>query len=314
MGSQIGGGFMGVRMGRVRRPAVAGRFYPDEASALRGMVRRFIDEGRSGRAVGGDAESRCSSAGSASGDEGGGGSGGGEVKAIIGPHAGYVYSGAVAGSAYRAVREMGPGRLGAVRRVVLIGPAHYVRFGGIATVDADGFAVPTGVLAVDRPAVREALGCPGVRVHDEAHAPEHGLEVHLPFVLETLGDAAIVPLLVGEATGPEVAGVLGCLWGGSETLIVVSSDLSHYLDYATASRADRVTAEAIASRRWQGLMPQQACGRLAIQGLLIQAIARGMTCRTLDLRSSGDSDLAPADRDRVVGYGAFVCCGASEPR
>jgi AmmeMemoRadiSam system protein B len=244
----------------VRHAAVAGLFYPADAEELRREVQGLIEGAR--------------------------GTEGAPPKALIVPHAGYVYSGPVAASGYARVR-------GPVRRVVLLGPAHRYPLRGIATHGADFFETPLGRIPVERTSLP---------VLDAAHAKEHSLEVHLPFLQVLLGDFTLVPVVVGDASPDEVADALEGLWGGPETLVVVSSDLSHYHDYATARRLDRKTADAIAAGE-PALRPEQACGCHAVNGLLEVARRKGLAVEVLDLRSSGDT---AGPREEVVGYGAFA--------
>jgi AmmeMemoRadiSam system protein B len=257
----------------VRPAAHAGRFYPADPDQLRGRVAGLL---RAADAGGPEAP-----------------------KAIIAPHAGYVYSGPVAASAYACLSR---GRAG-VRRVVLLGPAHYVGFRGIATTTCSAFATPLGTVGVDQAALAPLHSLGHVRPYDLAHEPEHSLEVQLPFVQVALGEVAIVPLLVGDATAEEVHQVLEALWDADATRIVVSSDLSHYHDYAAARAADQATAAAIEALRDEDLTGEDACGYLAIRGLLRSACRHGLRGRTVDLRNSGDT---AGPKDRVVGYGAFV--------
>jgi MEMO1 family protein len=256
-----------VRTQRVRRPAVAGLFYPAAVEA----------------AVGPEAAASTGEA----------------PKAIVAPHAGYVYSGAVAGAAYRRVLR-GRGRIG---RVVVIGPAHRSPEARVAVSGAEAFSTPLGLVPVDI-AARDGLVEAGLAsVDDSAHASEHSLEVQLPFIQVCLGDVAVLPLAVGTATPERVAQVLEEVWGGEETLIVVSTDLSHYHDQATAVARDRRTAAAIVARRPDRLGPADACGVVPVQGLLIAAERHGLAVDLLDLRTSADTAGSP---DRVVGYGAFA--------
>lgn len=220
-------------------------------------------------------------------------------KAIIAPHAGYVYSGPIAGSAYARVRPL----RGTISRVVLLGPSHRVGFRGVAASCATAFRTPLGDVPVDREAVTALLRLPFVVEFDAAHRDEHGLEVHLPFLQKTLGRFSIVPLVVGDSTGEQVAQILDLLWGGPETLIVVSSDLSHYLSYDKAMMIDRETSDAIERLDPSKINFDQACGRIPVQGLLIEAKRHALTARTIDLRNSGDT---AGDRRQVVGYGAYV--------
>lgn len=259
-------------MASIRRPAVAGAFYPADAAELRATVRDLL----SGADVSGP-----------------------PPKAIVAPHAGYIYSGPVAASAYALLAPL----RGTVTRVVLLGPAHRVWFRGLALPSQRAFATPLGVVAVDPAAAARLADLPQVRVDDAPHAEEHGLEVHLPFLQEALGDVTVVPLVVGDASPGQVAAVIDRLWGGPETLVVVSSDLSHYHDYDTACRLDAATTANIEALRDDALDEDSACGRLPLAGLLRVARARGLAVTTLDLRNSGDT---AGPRNRVVGYGAYA--------
>lgn len=259
-------------MTSVRNPAVAGLFYPDDPRELHAMVAGFLDAVHATGTV---------------------------PKAIIAPHAGYIYSGPIAASAYARIQ---PAR-GRITRVVLLGPAHRVGFHGLALSSADCFQTPLGRITVDQEAVKKIAGLPQVHVMDAAHMQEHSLEVHLPFLQEALGEFNLVPLVVGDAGPDEVAEVLEALWGGPETLIVISSDLSHYHDYKTAQRLDRATSQAIEQLRLEDIQYDHACGRNPVSGLLQVARQRGLKAKTVDLRNSGDT--AGSD-DRVVGYGAYV--------
>jgi AmmeMemoRadiSam system protein B len=257
----------------VRPPAVAGRFYPSDAVELRELIHSFLD---SAPAPSGPAP-----------------------KAIIVPHAGYIYSGPIAATAYARLR---PGRE-VIKRVVLLGPAHFVAFRGLATTSANGFGTPLGVVPVNAEAVRKLAEFPQVTVLDAAHAPEHSLEVQLPFLQAVLGDFSVVPLVVGEAEVDEVRPVLDAVWGGPETCFVISSDLSHYHDAETARQLDRLTAIAIEAMKPESIVEDGACGRIPVCGLLRAAAAHRLSAKTLDLRNSGDTG---GPRDRVVGYGAFA--------
>ncbi len=259
-------------MSPARRPAVAGLFYPSEPSELRAMIRREL--------------AACEASGAA-------------PKAVIAPHAGYVYSGPIAASAYARL-SLGREK---IQRVILLGPSHRVPFGGLAASSADAFETPLGAVPVDRPAIDTLLQLPQVRLLDAAHAQEHSLEVHVPFLQVILGAFKLIPLAVGDAGPEEVAEVLLSVWGGEETAIVVSSDLSHYHDYETARRLDEATSRAIETLRPEDIRHEDACGRVPVNGLLHAARARGLSATTLDLRNSGDT---AGSRDRVVGYGAYA--------
>jgi AmmeMemoRadiSam system protein B len=218
-------------------------------------------------------------------------------KAIIVPHAGYIYSGPVAASIYAPLERL----RGTVRRVVLLGPTHRVAVDGLALPASAAFSTPLGIIPIDGPAVEAIRGLPQVVISDAAHALEHSLEVQLPFLQTVLDEFSLLPLAVGRATAAEVAEVLECLWGGDETLIVISSDLSHYLPYDTARNTDAATARHIVALD-PHIDHQQACGATPVNGLLLAAQRHGLEARLIDLRNSGDT---AGDRSRVVGYGAF---------
>lgn len=259
-------------METVRPPAVAGTFYPGNPAVLKQMVDEFLREA--------PAE-------------------GPPPKAVIVPHAGYVYSGPVAASAYARLRSYAD----RVRRVVLLGPSHRVAFRGIAAPVAGYFETPLGDIKVDQMAIDRITDLHFVQRYSPAHAQEHSLEVQLPFLQGVLGEFELVPLVVGDATPDEVATVLERLWGGEDTLIVISSDLSHYLDYESARLIDARTTRAIEELRDQDIGFEQACGALPVRGLLLAARRHGLHAETVDLRNSGDT---AGPRDQVVGYGSYV--------
>jgi MEMO1 family protein len=258
------------RSAKVRPAAVAGLFYDADAEHLRTNLAEFFADVPAFPAT---------------------------PKALIAPHAGYVYSGHVAATAFASLKDS------AVKRVVVIGPAHYVRLAGIAAPRVAAFETPLGRVPVDHDALAAIADLPFVGENDAAHAPEHALEVELPFLQTVLDDFTIAPLLVGEAAAQHVAEVLGRLWGGAETLIVISSDLSHYLDYDAACRRDAATAAAIERGDGATLGANDACGFRPIAGLLAEAGRRGLSARRLALCNSGDT---AGPRDSVVGYGAWI--------
>ena len=219
-------------------------------------------------------------------------------KALIVPHAGYVYSGSVAAEAYDRLR---PAR-GIVRRVVLLGPCHRVPVRGLALPDATAFATPLGQVPIDREATASLAELPQVVVNSAVHAEEHALEVQLPFLQRVLGEFSLVPLAVGEATAAQVAEVIEKLWGGAETLIVISSDLSHYHPYEEARAIDRGTAQAILDYSTD-IDHEQACGATPVAGMLLAARRHKLKVELLDLRNSGDT---AGGRGRVVGYASFA--------
>lgn len=218
-------------------------------------------------------------------------------KALIAPHAGYVYSGATAARAYAC---LAPGRQ-TIRRVVLLGPVHRVPVRGLALPGVDAFATPLGEIEVDPVAVAAITGLRQVLVSPTAHALEHSLEVQLPFLQAVLDDFKLVPLAVGDATPAEVAEVLELLWGGAETLIVISSDLSHFLPYQAAQSVDRETVQQILALS-SSLSHQQACGAAPVNGLLLAARRHRLQPQLLELCNSGDT---AGDKGRVVGYASF---------
>jgi len=221
------------------------------------------------------------------------------LKALIAPHAGYMYSGRVAASAFvllEPLRDL-------IERVVLLGPSHHVPFSGLAVPSNAAFETPLGAVPVDDAARSRLLRLPFVQLRDDAHHWEHSLEVQLPFLQEALDAFSVLPIAIGGATPEQSREALEVLWGGRETLIVVSSDLSHYHDYATAKRMDAATAMAIEALDPGLIGYEDACGRVAVQGLLRAARRRSFVARTLDLRSSGDT---AGGRDEVVGYGAWA--------
>jgi AmmeMemoRadiSam system protein B len=224
-------------------------------------------------------------------------------KALIVPHAGYVYSGPIAASAF----SMLTGQENAIRRVVLLGPAHRVAVRGLALPDCDAFATPLGSVPIDQPAADAIRKMPQVVVSAPAHRLEHSLEVELPFLQHILGEFSLLPLAVGDTSPDAVAEVLDRVWGGPETLVVVSSDLSHYLPYEDARQLDAETARRIVDLD-PVIDPDRACGAVPVNGLSLAARKRGLRVRQLDLRNSGDT---AGDRRRVVGYGAFAFFEAS---
>jgi hypothetical protein len=256
----------------VRSPAVAGTFYPGDPEALLRTVYSAV--------AGSTADSV-------------------PAKAIVAPHAAYRYSGAIAGAAYGSVAHLKD----QVTRVVVIGPSHYMCFPGIAAPSATGFLTPLGTMAVDRAALARVLGLPEVRLFDAPFDREHALEVELPFIQALFPRASVVPLLVGEASAAAVERALEELWGGAETLIVISSDLSHYHGYDAACALDLGTSQAIEVLAAGKIDADSACGHRALAGLLRRAAKLDLRATTRCLRNSGDTS---GPRDCVVGYGAYT--------
>lgn len=261
-------------MDNIMKPQVAGMFYPADANELNKMLAKFFVA----------AEKFVDFP---------------IPKAIIAPHAGYIYSGPIAASAYACLKNA----QNKIKRIVIFAPAHRYGFYGLATLSAKVYATPLGNINIDQNYVTKALELPNVATIDAAFNTEHALEVHLPFLQTILkNDFLLVPLLVSEANQDEVANVLNALWDDSETLIIVSSDLSHYYDYQTAKKLDAATAKIIESLDSSKIEGENACGYKIIKGLLPVAKAKKMQVKVLDLRNSGDT---AGDKDQVVGYGGF---------
>jgi AmmeMemoRadiSam system protein B len=258
-------------MTSVRPAAIAGMFYPGKADALSRDVDALLAAAKPAVAV---------------------------PKAIIAPHAGYVYSGPIAASIYALIA---PARA-RIKRVVLLGPTHRVGIHGMALPGVDAFATPLGNIIVDANAVKKLMALPYLGTSVEAHRQEHSLEVHLPFLQKVIDEFTLIPLAVGRASAQQVANVIDMLWGGDETLIVISSDLSHYLPYVEAQATDSATAQAILDLRTD-INHQQACGATPVIGLNLLAQQRGLKPQLIDLRNSGDT---AGDKSRVVGYGSFA--------
>jgi hypothetical protein len=257
-----------------RPPAVAGQFYPDDPVVLREQLGSLLAQARS---IPGE----------------------GRVKALIAPHAGYLYSGQTAASTYHTLQPQSE----QIERVVLLGPAHRVAFSGLATSSMDFFSTPLGDVPLDRESIQRIEALPQVLCLDRAHQQEHSLEVHLPFLQILLGSFTLVPLVVGDSPPDEVAEVIDALWGGDETLVVISSDLSHFHHYEQAQAMDQRTSRAILDLDIDAIGHDDACGRMPIRGLLKMVRRRGLKPLQVDLCNSGDTS---GNRDRVVGYGGYV--------
>jgi len=260
-------------MSQVRQPAVAGMFYPADKITLEKDIQQYLDEANYGRDI--------------------------IPKAIVVPHAGYVYSGPIAASAYKQIIPIKD----KINRVVLLGPSHRVAFSGLAVPESDIFNTPLGDIPIDKNGIHLLDELPQVITSDRAHQEEHSLEVQLPFLQEILGDFSLIPIVVGEAERHEVAEVINRLWGDEHTLIVISTDLSHYHEYTEAKRIDRLTSDAIINIKPDLISYDDACGRNGLKGMLTVAKEKKLTVDILDLRNSGDT---AGDKSRVVGYGAYV--------
>lgn len=260
-------------MKTVRRAAVAGMFYPNKSTELEQTLTDLLAHPQ------GVTLTR-------------------PPKALIVPHAGYIYSGPIAASAYAQLASL----RGRIRRVVLLGPAHYAYVRGLALPDAEFFRTPLGEVPLDLKGMRQLEALPQVVRSADAHHKEHSLEVQLPFLQHVLGDFELLPLAVGEASAEEVADVLDAVWGGDETLIVISSDLSHFLPDTLARRMDQETVAEIVALN-SHIESERACGATPINGLLLAAKRHRLRAVTLDVRNSSQT---AGDPDRVVGYAAFA--------
>jgi len=259
-------------MKNIREPAVAGSFYPADPVALQTQLKSMLSAVTANNPP---------------------------PKAMILPHAGYIFSGPVAASGYARLI----GNAGSISRVILLGPAHRKYVKGLALPEATTFGSPLGNIPLDVEAMQHIQQLPQVTTDTDAHQYEHSLEVHLPFLQSVLQNFTLVPILVGDATAHEVYEVIEQLWGGDETLIIISSDLSHYHDYVTATQLDQATSRAIEALAFEDIDEHRACGSHPLDGLLLYARLHGLSVKTIDLRNSGDT---AGPRDRVVGYGAFV--------
>ncbi len=255
----------------IRQPAVAGAFYPESADTLQSIIHDML----------GDAEEHDLS-----------------PKVLIVPHAGYIYSGPVAASAYGLLKA----KKRTIERVVLLGPSHQHAFEGMALPDCEQFSTPLGEIPLDIQTMQQLLTFSQIEKMDAAHHQEHSLEVQCPFLQSCLDDFKLIPIVVGNATPMAIAEIIEYLWGGDETLFIISSDLSHYHSYEEACNRDRITVRVIEELS-STLTGGQACGCHPLNGMLKVAQRRGMEVKTLDVRNSGDT---AGDKERVVGYGAFV--------
>jgi len=256
----------------VREAAVAGLFYESDSHQLRQHISALL--GTASATIG------C------------------PAQALIVPHAGYVYSGQTAAAAYSMLAPLAD----SIERVVLFGPAHHVTLQGMALPSVDHFATPLGNIPLDQDSIKRIEQLPGICVSDEAHRQEHSLEVQLPFLQTVLGSFSLVPIVVGHCAPQTVAAAMDALWGGPETLLVVSTDLSHFHPYEEASERDALTCERIQAKD-NTLTGQDACGAYAVNGLMSTQHCRSMSVQLVDLCNSGDT---AGSRDRVVGYGAFI--------
>ena len=266
-------------MEQIRQPAVAGMFYPADKQSLKDDVHQYLQQAHYAHDI--DSEQKR------------------VPKGIIVPHAGFIYSGPIAASAYKQIIPFKD----KINRVVLLGPSHRVAFSGLAVPESEVFNTPLGNIPIDQEAIQLLSGLPQVIISDQAHRDEHSLEVQLPFLQEILGEFSLIPLVVGEANSHDVAEVINRLWGDEHTLIVISTDLSHFHKYNEAKQLDRATSDAIVNLKPDLIGYEDACGRNGLKGLLTVAKENNLSIDVLDLRNSGDT---AGDKNRVVGYGAYV--------
>jgi len=260
-------------MSQIRQPAVAGMFYPADKQSLKDDIHQYLNQTTAEQYE--------------------------NPKAIVVPHAGYIYSGPIAASAFKQIIPFKD----KIKRVVLLGPSHRVAFNGLAVPESDVFNTPLGNIPIDQKSIQLLAELPQVIISEQAHREEHSLEVQLPFLQDILGEFSLVPLVVGEADRYEVAEVINQLWGDEHTLIVISTDLSHYLEYDEAKQLDRATSDAIVNLKPDLIGYEDACGRNGLKGMLTVAEEKKLSVDILDLRNSGDT---AGDKSRVVGYGAYV--------
>jgi len=259
---------------KILQPSVAGMFYPDDPKVLRELIQKMLAAADANLPI---------------------------PKAIIAPHAGYIYSGPTAAAVFACLKNAKQ----QIKRVILLGPAHRYSLHGLAITDADEFKTPLGSIAIDKAASKTILSLSQVQVINEAYTDENSLEVQLPFLQSVLDEFKLVPILIGDANNDQIVEVLEKLWNGEETLIVISSDLSHYLDYKAAKNIDAATIDAILKLRPQDIAHEQACGRKAINALLTVAAKKALKPKLIDACSSGDT---AGDKSAVVGYAGFHFC------
>jgi AmmeMemoRadiSam system protein B len=259
-------------MNNIRLPVVAGSFYPEQPEILKAMISEYLQQVAPALKV---------------------------PQAIIVPHAGYIYSGEIAASAYTRLQS----RQSSIKHVVLLGPSHKVGFTGLALSHADAFRTPLGDIPLDAEAIASIIHFPFVEYREQAHLLEHSLEVQLPFLQMTLDSFKLLPIVAGDCPAELIEELLELFYGQDDTLIVISSDLSHFHDYQTAQRLDKQTSRLIEQLEYQLLDYDSACGRVPVSGLMALAKKKSLQIETIDLRNSGDT---AGNKSRVVGYGAYV--------
>jgi len=261
-------------MKQIRKEAVAGTFYPADKEKLKIMLTHYLNDAPQAEKV---------------------------PKAIIVPHAGYIYSGPIAATAYARLIPNNQ----VIKKVLLIGPSHRVGFQGLALSSADQFSTPLGNISVATDIVEKLNELPFVHYLDKAHEWEHSLEVHLPFLQTVLKDFSLIPIVAGDATADQVCQLIEMFWEHDDILVVISSDLSHFHDYQTAKRLDKQTSAMIEKLHYENLDSHSACGKVPVSGLMALAKKKQLQIKNIDLRNSGDT-AGNNDLNRVVGYGSYV--------
>lgn len=267
-----------------RKAAVAGLFYPESPRDLANQVDYYLDKAKPAA----DAQIKNNLKFESP-----------QPKALIVPHAGYIYSAVTAAKAYLTLINY----TNDIKRVVLIGPAHRFYFKGIALSSASHFCTPLGDIPTDLDLHSLLLRDPNVQIMDNAHAEEHSLEVQLPFLQTLLGDFAIIPIIIGDAAIEDVRNIIEATWGGRETLIIISSDLSHFEDYEETRSIDKHTRNAIESLNEELIQKHQACGSIGVKSMIRAALVHRLNVDTLHMCNSGDNS---SDKKRVVGYGSWA--------
>ncbi len=255
-----------------KKADVAGLFYPSEPEELKSMLETFVNTAKSVNNL---------------------------TRAVIAPHAGYVYSGPIAGSAYKALYSSKEN----IKNVIILSPSHNCSFDGVATHSAQAFSTPLGDIEVNQELKEKIASLPFIKELDEAFIREHALEVHLPFIQYVLPHAKILPLVVGQTYPEEIQMLIETLWNDPSNAFVISTDLSHFLSYMQAQKLDSLTAKQFERKLFQEIHHEQCCGYFPVRGMLKFAKEHGLKISTLDLRNSADT---AGDKGRVVGYGSFM--------
>lgn len=259
---------------KIQHPVVAGTFYPDNPSRLKQMLKYLLSKTSAHKK---------------------------QARALIVPHAGYIYSGAIAATAYARLRAEKQN----IKKIVLIGPSHHLGFQGVALNTAEQFLTPLGAIAVNGEAIKRIATLPFAHFINQAYSKEHSLEVHLPFLQSVIGTFSLIPVVTGKVSAEQLCELIELFWGDLETIIIISSDLSHFLEYEAAQHQDKKTSAFIEQLQYEKLDRRAACGYIPISGLLALARKKSLQVKTLDLRNSADT-AGSAHKNRVVGYGSYA--------